>query len=464
MLFSFILLTLLTGCDQCGDSIFNRVARGFSKEASQCSTSSTPTPEESVTLEISVTKPVSSRTIWVDDEVSKRTISFTHNGDSLSCSRDGGTSFGSCDSASSLIWLTADYSSQHVIKVETTDGQSETYSFIPSTDYPGVSFVSCDSEEDGTNAEFDQFTSAHLGVANKVICISDAVTISNSAIILDTAMVFTANDITLIAREGQTATFYGNRATGTSDQQSIFTASGISGVRLVGLNIESSSGGSSWMLRANTSSEDIQVIDSVLTNSVSTGAHWFIYVTGSSGNTTPIQIIRSTLTADEAKTAVFVSSGTATISNSIINTKYRGVHVSIGSTANINNTTVTCTSTDASDYPVYIYRGTANINDSTINDGCGNGAVALDDNNFATSTATMEGTLIKRTTNASGNTSAALVALGSNTMNFNSTSNQNRICNESGSSEDFTAVSSGTFGGTWVDASQLNGGVLADCP
>lgn len=459
---SMLVLCLLftTGCSVCGTSLLKKISRGFDSEPGKCEDSTSLSSEVSV----SVTIPTSSRTIWVDDEVGQRTLSFTYSGDSVSCSRDAGTTYEDCDSGSTLIWNVSDYSTQHIIKVENSAGESDTYTFTPSTQYPGVSFVTCDSEETGTNNEFDSFETAHLGVANKVICISDGVTIENSVAINDGDLIVGADNITIIARHGHTAIFKTTRGSGTAAQQSIFTLSGRSGVKFVGLKFDSDTGGSSWSIQPSTSSQDIEIHDSEFVNNNATGAHYSVYVTGSSGSTTPIKVKRSKFTMDEAKTAVFLSSGKLDLSNSTIDTKYRGLHASIGTTGTITDTKITCTSTDTTDYPVYNFRGDITVTNSTLVDGCGNGAIVINDNNASATSATIEGVTFKRSTNVSGNTAAAIVALNGGSGNsFNSSANQNLICNEPSSTEDFTAVSSGTFAGTWVDGNQLNGGVISDC-
>lgn len=348
----------------------------------------------------------------MDDNTSARTLTFTHLGSSAYCSRDGGLNFGSCDSSSTLIWLASDYSKKHVIRVYGNNGYYEDYELTPSIQYPGVSFISCDEEEDGTNNTFDTFESARLGTGTKVICLSNGVTISNSVALNGDDMIIGGDNTTIVVRQGQTAGFVSTRNSGTSAQMSVLTATGRTGVKLIGVTIDFNTGGSGWAVKADSSSQDIQILHSTITNSGVAGSAYTVYLDGNSGNTTPIKIHDSTISVAEGKMGAFVSSGTLAVTDSVIASKYRGIQVSIGSTATVTDTTIYCDgSSDATDYPLYNFRGTLSITNSLIKDGCGNGAIAIDDNNFSGGVTNIEGSTLKRTAQVTGNTGTALKAL-----------------------------------------------------
>lgn len=464
----FILILLVTplfGCgSHCGTDAWDNFIRLGIRQNSVCHSEFT----SGSTIGLSVSVPSSSRGLWVDDNVVPRTLTFSHGGASVKCSRNGGASFSDCDTSSTLAWLVGDYSVEHIIRAYSNEGLYEDYSFTPSTQYPGVSFLSCDVEEDGTNNTFDSFETAHLGAGSKVICLTDGVSITNSVGLSGDDMIIGGDDTTIVVRQGQTGSFVSTRNSGTSAQMSMFTASGRTGVKFIGLTLDYNTGGSGWAVKADSSSQDIQLLHSSVTNSGASGAAYVIYVLGSSGGTTPITIHDSTITAAEDKTAVLVSSGTVAITDSTIETKYQGVRVSIGATASVSDSTVYCNgSSGASDYPLYNFRGTLSVTDSVIKDGCGNGAVVVDDNNFSAAVVNLEGTTIKRTNQVTGNTSQALVALNGGSGNqFNSSGNQNLVCNEATATVAFTGMSTGTFSGSWSDTSQLNGNpaTISDCP
>ncbi|MCB0365872.1 MAG: hypothetical protein H6624_07205 [Bdellovibrionaceae bacterium] len=468
--FGFSLLILvsllsLTGCgSHCGTDGWDNLFRLGARQNQNCTSESASTSA----VGLSVTVPNSTRTLWVDDNVTPRTLTFTHSGSSAYCSRDGGASFGSCDSTSSLVWLTSDYSQKHIIRAYGNNGYYEDYEFTPSSQYSGVSFISCDEEEDGTNNTFDLFESSRLGTGSKVICLTNGVTINNSVALNGDDMTFGGDNTTIVVRQGQTAGFVSTRNSGTSAQMSVFTATGRTGIKLVGVTIDFNTGGSGWAVMADSSSQDIQILHSTITNSGVAGSAYTVNIDGNSGSTTPIKIHDSSISVAEGKMGAFVDSGTLVVTDSVITSKYQGIRVSIGSTATVTNSTIFCDgSSDATDYPLFNFRGTLTVTNSTIKDGCGNGAIAIDDNTFTGGVTNIEGSTLKRTAQITGNTGTALKALnGSGGNQFNSSANQNLVCNESTATVGFTGMSTGTYAGSWSDTSQLNGNpaTISDCP
>ncbi len=117
---------------------------------------------------------------YSDSDTAPRTITFSHNGTSALCSHDGGATYGSCDSANTLVFTVADYTGSKVlkIKVSKTGYANAIYTITLPTDIAGLTFSTCQSTV-SANEDFTTFK-ARINAVGKVVCINSGVTVTNS--------------------------------------------------------------------------------------------------------------------------------------------------------------------------------------------------------------------------------------------------------------------------------------------
>src|SRR5687768_10726947 len=71
----------------------------------------------SAALSLNVELPEPAGATFAADDPAPRTLSFSHNGDSVECSRDNGVSWGPCDGPDYLVYTPAEYSGGTIFKV-----------------------------------------------------------------------------------------------------------------------------------------------------------------------------------------------------------------------------------------------------------------------------------------------------------------------------------------------------------
>ncbi len=190
----------------------------------------------SESLTISYALPTIDRRVIELSEESYRTLSVTHNGDSISCSTDGGSTWSSCASNTTAVWPTNGYNSVFKIRVNKSNAPNdgESVSLTPSALYASIDeFVTCD-ETVTANESFGTFE-ARL-VEGAVVCLNDGVKITNSDASPEGSVSVSANNVTIYVKKGHTATIENLR----SGNVKTFESTG-SYTRLIGLSLSSSS-------------------------------------------------------------------------------------------------------------------------------------------------------------------------------------------------------------------------------
>lgn len=107
-----------------------------------------------------------------------RTLGISDQLQALECSSDGGNSWSDCTGITSYTWEVENYTSNHLFKT-THNGSVHIESFVPSDNYPGITFGTCTHTLSSSGNFTETFGSiTHLIVAGDVICINDGVTIT----------------------------------------------------------------------------------------------------------------------------------------------------------------------------------------------------------------------------------------------------------------------------------------------
>jgi hypothetical protein len=167
-------------------------------------------------IELTVDDPTLRRRVFVDDEAATATgtISFSHNGDSVECSSDGGLTYGACATPSTLAWTIADRDSVHTIKVTKAGAPNSPYvhSITPSGIFADIEVVTCTTSVT-TNIDFTALNALLTG--GQVVCIADGVTIANDDT-LDQASIKPHTGDVIIAREADTVTVSSSRSSNSS--------------------------------------------------------------------------------------------------------------------------------------------------------------------------------------------------------------------------------------------------------
>ncbi len=187
------------------------------------------------------------RTIFSSDDIAPRRLVLTHDGDEVSCSRNGGD-FGPCGESDALVWNADDYEQSHTIRVTAAGAPPREMEFTPSAFLPDLEFVDCTDEV--TSNESAATFNTRLGTAFRVICLSDGVRVSGPTIL-------GADNITILARLDEVAFF-------TATSADAIDLNSHSGIDLVAVNALTTGGTLHAALRISPASGDIRLHDSEL--------------------------------------------------------------------------------------------------------------------------------------------------------------------------------------------------------
>jgi hypothetical protein len=414
-------------------------------------------------LNFQVSYPDPKRSTFVSDEVSLRTVTFTHTGVSAQCSRDGGSTFGSCTTPTSLVWNAADMSNTHVIRVVDTNGNVYEESFRPDLRYPGLDIVTC-SHEVTANTNFDEsMIAATLSTVDGVLCFADGVTVGPGS---TTSLTVSQDGVRLIARYGDVATL------DQTGPDPLININSRTNIRVVGLDLQSSATSSNAIDIIN--SNDVR-LENLNVNLNGTGSAVNMNM---SGATTPIHIIGSYLETSMGETLHHNTSSVAVIVDSLISSISGNATVFVGhnSMATIQQSILHNSSTLATGHLARVFRtGTLNLNDSIILDGSGRGVVSQGQDGPPIDSPTLnldQNTFVRLIDNDSVEQAAIRLEYNTATVNaqenLTSTLNGNFFCAEDAGTVNYTAMTSGTLGigSNWSDANQLNPNptVIPNCP
>jgi hypothetical protein len=185
------------------------------------------------------------RRIFSGDDVAARRLSFTHEGDEASCSRNGGA-FGPCGEDDTFVWSAADYHLSHSIRVTQSGAPDTELQFTPSELQPGLEFVDCTDE---VTADEDAATfNSRLTTPFAVVCLSDGVEISGPTLV-------GADNVTIMAPLGAQAFF-------TASWADAIDTNDHSGIDLVAVNALTSGGTLHAALRITSASTEVRLHDS----------------------------------------------------------------------------------------------------------------------------------------------------------------------------------------------------------
>ncbi len=198
--------------------------------------------------------PIKNRDVYIYDELSvaDKTITFSHNGDSVTCSTDGAI-YLACTTGTTHEWSSA--TKTNYIKITKTNSSDLIYTFHPKDDAAKSGWITltCDvSVSDGDNLmtvkEIKEYLGGagtnmfdhSLGINDRVICIDNGIVI-NSTQVADGDLIRAYGNATgrlyVVAREGATVEFKNSVADAGSNANlytfRIFTQN----VSLVGLKI-----------------------------------------------------------------------------------------------------------------------------------------------------------------------------------------------------------------------------------
>lgn len=421
-----------------------------------------------VTISYSASFPTSSQNYWLSDQSSNRTVTLTHDADSIECSRDNGSTYGSCNTSTTLIWNVADYSVNHKVRFTKASAESVVYTFKPSDQFSNIEFLTC-TETVSSNENFSTFAS-RLSTGSKVICIDNGVQISRPAATADNQITFGANDITILAKTKSQAEFINNNnSAGTTDQRSFFDIIGRTNIKIYGIKFTSNDGGSSYAVQAQSASQNVVVNNCEFVNAVTTGTFYGVKVSGS-GATQAIQVKNSVFSlAGNGHYALSAATNSVVqFSSNVVSSLYRGIYSQF--TSQVTSSSNTYNITSANGIAFDIFQSSLTSSGDTINDSVGLGIVILNNGGSPGSTTTYvtDGTTYKRKNALTSNSSSPVIKInnGTGTYVVNSSTNNNLACNESTTAVSYGSYISGTASGTFSANSQLNGNpaTFANCP
>lgn len=401
---------------------------------------------------LDVILPQSKRSIWVDDNLPMRTVQIEHNGVSLECSRDGGSNYSACDSNSSFIWNTSDVAQTHFVRVTYEDGSTDERNFNPSTVYPGINFVTCTDNFNTSNTQgnLGSSLSMPLGTSNSVLCFGDGVTISDGNGVTG-PISFASGNITLIARQGHSATIQNSQS-----GQHALQIPGRTNIRIVGLQIISHAATSYSAIKIDSGSLDIEFQDVYVSTAINNGSAVTINSAGGSGTNT-IRFLDSKIEPIAGGIGLEADgSSEVEIKKSMVKSNDINLSVQNSTILDVENSHIENLGTSISSHQLLkVYNGgTVTIEDSKLIDRSGSG-IYLNDNSSGSVSLTLDGNEIIRGASAGGGNSSFITSvLASGPINLNS-SQANIFCNEDSAVAEFTNMVSGSVsGGTWADANQ----------
>lgn len=397
------------------------------------------------------------RNIWVNDvsHVSPRTVTFTHSGVSSECSRDGGSSFSSCDTASSFIWNIGDENINHVIRVHHANGSSEEVTFKPLDWYPNLQFVSCTHTFSSSFLVNDSSFTSALGTANNVVCLDDATTINDNA---GSGLILNTSNITLISKIGHSAQII--NATGRSLQINGST----SNVKVVGIELRTN-GSSTNNVQVDGSTQDIHFQDVHFISTASTAGYWNINVNGAGTNSNPIQFRNCFIDSQNFEDGLRANNSVVKAEKIHIKSNRIGIDIISNADVEVLDSLIQTTGSSASDNKSIQVNGPSSLflDQSVIIDNSGAGLV-LAAGGMSGDNATADinrSVFIRRNANATS-TAAIVSPAAAGDRLLNSTHNQNLFCSEA-VAVSFSDMTDNNHNGSsnWSNANQVSSSL---CP
>ncbi len=388
-----------------------------------------------------ITLPISKRKIWVADDTFIRTVSFTHDGSGVLCSKDAGVTYIPCSDLNSFIWKSKNFSVEHKIKFFRVGSKSAVYSFIPSLLFPDITFVNCDGNVKG-NIRFDTFKENLNRAPNRTLCLNNAAYIHNSG--ADSAMDLYENNVRLISRQGDTSVF------NAESFSSILNLVGASGFSMVGITLRFNYNNNDRYILKSSGAENVYLDSVSMTNMNTTSSDGGRLITATSGFVSaPLKIHNSEFDSGSGFGVEFLSStSVAEITDSSIVGR-RGALSNAG-WMKVTDSTLGANGSTASAKPILISGGRLDLTDSTVYDSAGRGAI-----HFATSSGTvnMNGSMIRRGYSNSSFSSTVFYD-GTGTSHVVNGSG-NVFCNEAVSPTFTGVVSSGFITGTAITGASV---------
>ncbi len=393
----------------------------------------------------------SKRRYWIADNDLPRTVNFSHNGVSARCSRDGGTSFGSCDTSSSIIWQEADRGQDHIIEVTHSDGSIQTKTFKPDDQFGAVVFKSCNATVSNTQTSFSPIVSV-ISAPNQTVCFEDGTQISDGGPTLTPGV-----NTHLMVRQGQTASIEN-----TSNHTVSMPNSGASTNIISGLSVVANQAAMHAVFVSATSSALTLIVEDSTLHSKQSGNALHAYTAGP--NVT-IDIDNAKLIGDLNNASTLVAN-VNTINTTVDDSELRGHGKVIDAyTADFTIRNSIIRAQGSMGILSHTSAGASTtIESSFLYDESGKGLKL--DCTGGSPTVTLDGNTFVREIQTAGILGAAIVSDGSAcTNNINSNNNDNLFCNRSATVPNFSAIvgaSAATVAGTFVPGSN-NGGTISAC-
>ncbi len=471
-------------------------------------------------LSISVSINATTGGTYADDDTFARTINFTHNGTSVLCSHDGGTTYATCNSSSTLIFTVADYTGSKVLKIKSTKGSATTiYTITLPTDIAGLTFKPCTTVVTGVANNFAAIAPIATG---NTICIGEGAVVTNSGAQTITIGGGVSNFTILGYGSGSTR---GKIVTGAVGQSTIDS----SGTNLILSNLQFESDSTGGVDAIYITAGSATLTGSKITNTGAGGPGAFVTASATMSTVSNTEVVVSPASGEMAYG--FVTSGAAQVSVSSSSCTDSHDTFNLGNcvfsfnptAATVINLTNLTVSNSSPDPAVFVTAGTLSVTSSTITttsaDGevfrlsSGNGVLTF---SLTSSTVTGPGVVVKissaagsavnatidqstlstRGDNANpggaralrldrtgaaaltlllnrstikhvaaGTSSVAMELAAAGVSTINSTLDQNRFCNVGTGAPWFTGTDDGGgWGGTFVLANQINGGAIGTCP
>lgn len=419
----------------------------------------------------SVTFFETEREHWIDTDQVPRTVQFSHQGESVECSRDGGSSFGPCHTSSpedTFVWNVADYNSLHVIRVRHRDGEIEDFSFTPSHRFPGISFYNCDLNVTSMDTAFTAFSS-RAATDNSTICFENGMSIQDASSTLtlgSNVQILSYHGSSLGAELKNTTESIFNWTHGNN-----FDSLVISGMRLEGI---SSIAPVLNMEVTNSTGTALAIVESseVVNNNSSAALK-----ATSAGRSFNVVINHSKITNLSSGPGVFLASNptsysvTTNIHQSEISSYGRAVYNNF-SEASISESRLE--GLGDSSYPTYtLGDATTEIKDSVLIDFSGKGNVVTHQAGGNDAYLILEGNIFIREANPGAGDFGAIDSLGASSQTSNhiiSVGNNNEFCNIDGSIAFFNFQIGGSFNTVDTNAYSIqdnnggNGNSIGNCP
>lgn len=259
---------------------------------------------------IEVNFPEQKRTKYISDESLIRTVNFNFLPfGELWCSSDDAQNFVECGDG--YVWEVADYNTEHIVEYRGDNGNIFSTTFTPSTELPNISFLTCTFEVTA-NESFAAFYGRTFSDPT-VACIGDGVQISNAG--ADSPISFAFPNITVIARQGDVATFSSAKAT-----DSIFDDVSRGNIDYIGLKV---TGNQVQQTAFNITGTDVDIedVEIDLTGSASAGIK-----TSTNGNLVNIRSVNINLTDTGSGEGIYTQNSNINIYDSEIQSGYNAVY------------------------------------------------------------------------------------------------------------------------------------------